>query len=271
MFINSINTLYTFALFVLTGSGSNYGVGHFYRLKITLKVLWTYFRLKKSSASTPNEQLVLINAALSIPKEIKGDIAEFGCYKGVSSCSLSIVAKVTGRRLLVFDSFEGLPKPETIVHNLHGKSVVPYRKGDFRGSLVEVKQNIQQFGKASVVDYIPGFFSESLPKRENDCYALIFEDADLPESVMDVLSFAYPKLSKGGGIFFCHEARDFEVVKLFFDKSLWVKIQNSLDAEPPGLIGGGLGLPLDIIACSSMPHFKGISVKQSCLSYFTNQ
>jgi hypothetical protein len=270
IFVNLTNTLCTYGLFVLAGSGSNYGVGICIRKKIALRLLWTYFNLKNSSASTPNEQLVLINAALSIPKAIKGDIAEFGCYKGVSSCALSIVAKATGRRLLVFDSFEGLPKPETIVRNLQGKSVVPYRKGDFRGSLDEVMQNVQQFGEPSVVDYIPGFFSGSLPKRENDCYALIFEDADLPESVLDIFKFAYPRLSKEGGIFFCHEARDFEVVRLFYDKRLWEQITRNADAQPPGLIGGGIGLPLDIIQRPSMTHFRGISLRQSCLGYFTN-
>ncbi len=56
-----------------------------------------------------------------------------------------------------------------------------------------------------------------------------------------MLRFAWPRLADGG-LFFCHEARDLEVVKLYFDDASW---RNSLGTPAPGLVGSGLGLSID--------------------------
>ena len=47
---------------------------------------------------------------LSIPKDSEGCIVEAGVYKGGSGAKFSIFAKLVGRRLILFDSFESLPK-----------------------------------------------------------------------------------------------------------------------------------------------------------------
>lgn len=261
-----VNTSIRFVWFTVAGPGNHLGVGLFGRLRLASQVLWTYARLQKSSASTPNEQLVLITAILSLPKELPGDIAEFGCFKGISSCALSLAARVTRRKLIIFDSFEGLPPPVEMVHNFTGPEVV-YRKGDFAGSLDEVRGNIERFGAPEVVEYVKGYFSDTLPGRIDDKYALIFEDADLVESVRTVLKFGWARLSSGG-FFFCHEARDFEVVQLFYDSALWAEM-TSLHA--PGLIGAGVGLPLDPMAWSDRQLRGGLSFKGSCLGYVTKK
>lgn len=69
---------------------------------------------------------------------------------------------------------------------------------------------------------------------------MIFEDADLVESVRDILEHAWPKLQEGC-IFFCHEARDLEVAKLFFDDAYWLRLHGR---KAPGLAGVGWGLPV---------------------------
>jgi hypothetical protein len=221
--------------------------------------------LKKGSASTPAEQLALVNAVLHLPREVPGALAEFGCFKGVASCALSLAAKYTGRKLIIFDSFEGLPPPAEEVHNITGGKV-HYAQGEFAGSLDEVRGNIARYGAPDVVEYVKGYFNATLPGRTTDQFAFIFEDADLVESVRDVLVHAWPRLSPGG-IFFCHEARDLEVVQLFYDRDLW----RPLGQRPPGLVGGGVGLPLDPRNWSEPALAGSVAFRGSCLAYVVKQ
>lgn len=95
------------------------------------------------------------------------------------------------------------------------------------------------FGVMSICSFVPGYFETTLTQRpEDETYALIVEDADLPSSVKTVLRFTWPRLRSGGN-FFCHEARDREVVALFYAEDFW---QQDLRCPPPGFVGSGLGL-----------------------------
>ena len=58
------------------------------------------------------DMALILENILSLDRGTDGCIVEAGCYKGGSSAKLSIAAKMTNRRLLVFDSFAGLPHDE---------------------------------------------------------------------------------------------------------------------------------------------------------------
>jgi predicted O-methyltransferase YrrM len=194
------------------------------------------------SASTFGEQIYLVRAILNLPADRPGAIAEFGCFKGMSTVAISIAAKHVSRRVLVFDSFEGLPADSEAVHQLVSGTQVDYKKGDYAGTLDEVKDLVTHYGEIGQVEFVRGYFCDTLPKRPADeKYALIFEDADLISSVRDILLYAWPRLSREG-IFFCHEALDLEVAGLFFDKNYW---QQTHGQKAPGLAGAGMGLPID--------------------------
>jgi len=53
--------------------------------------------------------LLMAMKLLELPPETKGDIIECGCWQGGSTINLSIISAITGRKLRVCDSFEGLP------------------------------------------------------------------------------------------------------------------------------------------------------------------
>ena len=210
------------------------------RIIIAIRVLYTGTMLRREAASSIGEQFIILNAVLGLDNSITGNIAEFGCYKGASSAILSIGAKLTGRKLIIFDFFEGLPTPKERVSNIYSRKELPYQRALYAGTLDQVKRNIMRYGEFEHVEFVKGFFSDVLPARPMDeKYALIFEDADLVSSVRDVLKYAWPRLQHSCA-FFCHEARDLEVCQLFFDRNFW---QNELGCEPPGLIGVGFGLP----------------------------
>jgi O-methyltransferase len=167
-------------------------------------------------------------------------VAEFGCFKGMSTASLSLACALTGRRLVVFDSFQGLPAASERIFNFDGNEI-SYKAGAYAGTLDEVRANVARFGDPSVCEFVPGFFADTLPqRREDERFVVIFEDADLPSSVRDVLRYAWPKLQNGCR-FFSHEAPDREVVQLFFDRGWW---RDHLDEDAPGIVGSGAGLPL---------------------------
>ncbi len=194
------------------------------------------------SATTFGEQLYLVRTILNMPADRSGAIAEFGCFKGLSTVAISIAAKYANRRVLVFDSFEGLPADAETVHQVVSGSVVSYKKGDYAGTLDEVKSVVTRHGEISQVDFVRGYFCDTLPGRPaGEKYALIFEDADLLSSVRDILLYAWPRLVSGG-VFFCHEALDLEVAGLFFDEGYWQKTHQQ---KAPGLAGVGMGLPID--------------------------
>jgi O-methyltransferase len=186
------------------------------------------------------EHVALARAILDIPKSTQGAVGEFGCFKGLSTCTLSLACRMTNRKLIVFDSFRGLPKIGEDVHHFDG-SAVEYKEGQFCGTLDEVRENVTTYGAADVCEFVPGFFSDSLPHRPpHERFALIFEDADLPSSVKDVIRHTWGRLEPNCR-FFTHEAQDSEVVRIFFDQQWW---REELGEEPPGLVGSGIGLPL---------------------------
>ena len=225
--------------FILFGA-KRFGLGA--RINIVRRILAAHRANPGKTASSLGEQLYLVRTILNLPGEQTGAIAEFGCFKGMSTVAISIAAKYTNRRVLVFDSFEGLPSDDVAVHQMASGRKVDYKKGDYAGTLDEVTNLVRAHGEISQVDFIKGYFCNTLPLRAADeKYCLIFEDADLVSSVRDVLLHAWPRLNHGG-IFFCHEALDLEVVKLFFDQTYW---EEKHQHAAPGLSGAGMGLPID--------------------------
>ncbi len=131
---------------------------------------------------------------------VQGAVLECGCFKGGSSICLSWVCNRLGLKLYVADSFEGLPDSDNEYYN----------KGSFAASLEEVRSNIETFGKIENVEFIKGFYSESL-KGFNEKLMLIWLDVDLRTSVLDAMQYAYPNLVDNG-VIFCDglgEKRDF--------------------------------------------------------------
>jgi len=217
--------------------GREYGVGLMTKLGLLRKALRSCRH--PGSASGFFEHVYIVTRLLEIPQHKEGTVAEFGCYKGLSTATLSLACALTSRRLVVFDSFEGLPEPEQAVHQFENDSALAYSRGQYAGTLDEVKSNVARFGDLRVCEFVKGYFKDTLPHRSDaERFVLIFEDADLPESVRSVLCGAWRKLQPGG-IFLCHEARDREVVDLFFDQKWWAE---AIGEPAPGFIGSGVGM-----------------------------
>lgn len=196
---------------------------------------------KITTATCTAIHIVLARQILSVPAGTEGDVIECGAYKGASTASLSLVCRKTSRRLIVCDSFEGLPDEGIQLHTApHFGTYGYYQKGMFCGRLDEVKQNVAQFGAVEVCEFIPGYFSESLRQLSRPI-VFGFLDVDLVSSTLDCLRYIWPLLVENG-LLYTDDAGDMGVVKLFFDDDWW---RTNLDCMAPGYVGSGCGLPLN--------------------------
>lgn len=120
---------------------------------------------------------------------LSGNILECGAFKGSSTACLSVACKLIGAQLFCADSFEGLPYGEA-----------HYDKGDFLGSLDEVKGNVERFGEIDTTTFIQGWYKDTLQTFEEPI-SLIWIDVDLYQSTLDVLNNVYDQMEDGGVVF----------------------------------------------------------------------
>jgi len=131
--------------------------------------------LIRPSGTSFKAVLAMALKILEFPKDQAGVVVECGTWKGGSAASLSLVCRIVERDLYIFDSFEGLPQPAT--DDFEGRN---YNRGDFRGTLEEVKRNIVRYGALERCHFVQGWFADTLPKfKERVLLAYIDVDLEL--------------------------------------------------------------------------------------------
>jgi O-methyltransferase len=138
----------------------------------------------------------LLTTAL-LDHEIPGDVVECGVWRGGASIFMRAVLVALGhsaRRVWLFDSFQGLPKPRDkgdLDLSMHS---------DYLGvSLSQVQDGFRQFGLLSErVNFVPGWFKDTLPNAPVQQIVLLRLDGDMYESTMEGLESLYSKISSGG-------------------------------------------------------------------------
>lgn len=245
-------------------------VGHEYKI-----TFWTKFKLVLKmmynnscilSGSSFIEHIIMATTLLEIPKKVEGCVVECGTYKGVSAANLSLICGLVGRRLKIYDSFEGLPEPtaQDAAHAvLDAHEIHTYQKGWWAGSLKEVRSNITRYGNINACEFHKGFFDETLPGFKDPCVQ-IFVDVDYVSSLETCIIHLWPFL-RNGGFFYTHEAQHTEISRLMYSEDWWKK---NLKADPPGLIGAGTGLGLKILTGSHFTSSMGYTVKNPQLADF---
>lgn len=136
-----------------------------------------------------------------IKNRIPGDLIETGVWRGGASIFMRGILKahgITNRRVWVADSFEGLPKADSVLNAVDGDLSLHLRQ-DLAVSLNTVKNNFERYGLLDAqVQFLKGWFCDTLPSAPIETLAIIRLDGDLYESTMDALDNLYDKLSPGG-------------------------------------------------------------------------
>lgn len=132
---------------------------------------------------------------------VAGDFIETGVWRGGACILMRGMLKAYGetkRTVWVADSFAGLPPPDA-------KSY-PADAGDLHHtvdvlavSLDQVRANFSAYGLLDdQVQFLKGWFKDTLPAAPIDKLAILRLDGDMYESTMDGLRNLYHKLSPGG-------------------------------------------------------------------------
>ena len=135
-----------------------------------------------------NEENYTLYSSLIATKNLQGDIAEVGVYKGGTA---RLICEVKGKRnLYLFDTFEGLP--ETNENDLL------VQKGWLQDtSLESVKNYLSDFEN---IHFLKGVFPETAKPISDKKFSFIHLDTNLYQSTLDALDFFWPRMVVGGRI-----------------------------------------------------------------------
>jgi macrocin-O-methyltransferase TylF-like protien len=132
---------------------------------------------------------------------VPGDVMETGVWRGGACIYLRAILLaygVTDRRVIVADSFDGLPSPDPDKYPADSGNDL-HTFGDLAVSLDEVKSNFARYGLLDdQVVFVKGWFRETLPNAPVGRLAVLRLDGDMYESTMDALTYLYEKVSPGG-------------------------------------------------------------------------
>lgn len=156
------------------------------------RVIRRDYRFVSSGISTNIEQRInmfhLVRQVLAYA--VEGDLVELGCNEGTSSILVTKILVDTGsdKKLVLFDSFEGLPS----VAAIDGGS---FKKGDLATTEDVVRYNFSRYG-LPLPEIHKGWFNETLDALPDKiCFAYL--DGDLYDSILISLQKVYPRMTKG--------------------------------------------------------------------------
>jgi Macrocin-O-methyltransferase (TylF) len=150
---------------------------------------------------------------------IEGDLIEAGTWRGGASILMRATLDSLGagdRRLWVADSFQGFPRAPAADADGYSLDADLSAVDYLAVPLEEVRQNFARFGLDHDVEFVPGFFEETLPALAGRRWALVRLDGDTYEATRVSLEVLYPGLAAGGHLVIddylqldpCHEAVD---------------------------------------------------------------
>jgi O-methyltransferase len=127
---------------------------------------------------------------------VPGDLIEAGVWRGGASILMRAVLDALGstdRIVVVADSFEGFPDIDAAESD-----GVDYSYEFLVAALDDVRDNFARFGYERGVDFVPGFFEETLPQLTDRTFAVVRLDGDSYSATNVGLHSLYPALSPGG-------------------------------------------------------------------------
>jgi hypothetical protein len=169
---------------------------------------------------------------LEIPPDIPGDVVECGCFRGGSTANLSLVCEIVGRKLIVYDSFEGLPAPQP-----GDRYATETTEGFLSVPIDEVRANVTRLGAIGCCEFRKGWFEDTLPSHDTPV-VLAFLDVDYQASLRDCVLNLWPHLTERGYLFI-DEYMVLDYGALFFSEKFWSRY---FDRPPPGMVGIGSGV-----------------------------
>ncbi len=234
-----------------------YRFGFWTKVKLGLQMMRN--KLCIATGTSFKAHLAMALKILETPPTVEGDIVECGTWKGGSAANLSLVCKLAGRKLRIYDSFQGLPEGQP-----GDREAKHYRRGDYCGTLDEVKANLARYGAPECCEFVPGWFQETLPHQQAPVL-LAFLDVDLEASLATCVRYLWPRLVPEGYLFI-DECVSPDYCALFYSETWWNKY---FGRTPPGLIGAGTGLPLGEFYIGPWPQIQDHPLQHASTGAYT--
>lgn len=137
----------------------------------------------------------------AIAEGIPGDFIETGVWRGGASAMVRGVLKfrgVTDRKVYLADSFEGLPPPDEAAFPADTGSRY-HTRGRLAVGVEAVRKTFEAYDLMDEqVEFVVGWFKDTLHKLDVPQFALIRLDGDMYESTIQAITALYPKLAPGG-------------------------------------------------------------------------
>lgn len=137
----------------------------------------------------------------AIREEVPGDLIETGVWRGGACIFMRGILKAyedTTRKVWVSDSFEGLPAPDAARYPADAGDEL-HKYGDLAVGVQQVRHNFERYGLLDdQVEFLVGWFKDTLPTAPIDKVAVMRLDGDMYESTIQAIEALYPKLSPGG-------------------------------------------------------------------------
>jgi glycerol-3-phosphate cytidylyltransferase-like family protein len=130
---------------------------------------------------------ILAQQYLSV-KDLEGDVVDLGSCRGGSALVLRKLSQ--GKRLHLFDTWEGTPYDDPLCH---------HKKGEWKADIGECQALV---GNDKETFYWEGVFPESFPQTGDRPFCFAFVDMDTYQSTGDAIAYFWPRLVVGGKMVF---------------------------------------------------------------------
>ena len=149
-----------------------------------------YLRFRDSGNFRTYDRKYFLNELLKLAARVPGDLAECGTYQGKSAHLLCAHGERYGRRVHLFDSFEGLPEP-------HSRDGEYWRQGDLAAGEELLGETLGEFSNWQAY---PGWIPSRFPDVKDQQFSFVHIDVDLYQPTLDSIEFFFPRMSRGGVI-----------------------------------------------------------------------
>jgi O-methyltransferase len=153
-----------------------------------------YYRIAAPKTLVSADRCYVLYVLLQQALHLEGDIWECGVYKGGTAAMEAAILKDhhSSKRLYLFDTFEGMPETDS--------NKDWHKRGDFSDTSVEAVSGFVGFEHQRVIR--KGFIPDTFRGLESAQIAFAHIDVDIYKSILDSLSFIWPRLTNGGFIVF---------------------------------------------------------------------
>jgi len=143
---------------------------------------------------TPRLWSFILNCKQVLEDGIEGDFAEVGVWRGNTASILSHYASVFGRKVYLFDTFNGFNKEDLV-------GLDADKPLQFEDTSIELVMSVIGEYKDHC-EFIKGYFPDTTKQlHDSNQFSIVSLDADLYEPTKAGLEYFYPRLNLGGAMF----------------------------------------------------------------------